>query len=129
MCFSLVISTLLVPAPYLPKYHTGYDVISITTTHFNSTLELGRLPMWYSAGTTFGCYPHEFQLGDTFRTNISAFSYSIFDVKASESTGGSPVQGGFLYANEDLSSCDVDQYEITVKPGDRLITSTASPLK
>ncbi|KAF7326956.1 PAN2-PAN3 deadenylation complex subunit PAN3 [Mycena venus] len=104
----------------------GYDVISITTTHFNSTPGLG-LSKWHSGSTAFGCSPHQFQLGDTFRTNISAFSYSIFDVKASDSdTGGSPIQGGFLYANQELNSCDVDQYEIIVKPGDRLITSTAS---
>ncbi|KAJ6448351.1 hypothetical protein C8R45DRAFT_1057401 [Mycena sanguinolenta] len=105
----------------------GYDVISITTTHFNSTPELG-LSKLHSGSTAFGCFPHQFQLGDTFRTNISAFSYSIFDVKTSNSdtTGGSPILGGFLYANQDLSSCDVDQYEITVKPGDRLITSSAS---
>ncbi|KAJ7279769.1 hypothetical protein C8J57DRAFT_1570839 [Mycena rebaudengoi] len=103
----------------------GYDVISITATHYNSTHE--GFPMWRSSGTVFGCNSHQFQLGDTFRTNISAFSYSIFDVQPSDSdTGGSPLQGGFLYANEDLSSCDVDRYEITVRPGDRLITSTAS---
>ncbi|KAJ7247541.1 hypothetical protein C8J57DRAFT_1475768 [Mycena rebaudengoi] len=58
---------------------TGYDVISITTTHFNSTPG-SRLPMWHLGRTKVDCYPHQFQLGDTFRTNISAFSYSIFDV-------------------------------------------------
>jgi hypothetical protein len=112
---------------YLSKFRTGYDVISITATHYNSTHE--GFPMWRSSGTVFGCNSHQFQLGDTFRTNISAFSYSIFDVQPSDSdTGGSPLQGGFLYANEDISSCDVDRYEITVRPGDRLITSTVSLL-
>jgi hypothetical protein len=34
------------------------------------------------------------------------------------------MEGEFLYSNEDLSTCDVQQYEISVKPGDRLITVT-----
>ncbi|KAJ7661776.1 hypothetical protein B0H14DRAFT_2658984 [Mycena olivaceomarginata] len=39
---------------------------------------------------------------------------------------GHHLKGRFLYANDDLKSCDVDQYEITVRPGDRLISATAS---
>ncbi|KAF8205170.1 hypothetical protein K438DRAFT_1757160 [Mycena galopus ATCC 62051] len=107
----------------------GYEVISITTPDFNSTHAAG-LQIWQSEGSSSGCNPHQFQLGDAFRTNISAFSYSIFDVESSESAAGvSPVAGGFLYSNEVISVCDVDQYEIAVKPGDRLITVTASPLQ
>ncbi|KAF8205171.1 hypothetical protein K438DRAFT_532743 [Mycena galopus ATCC 62051] len=104
----------------------GYEVISITTPDFNSTHAAG-LQIWQSEGSSSGCNPHQFQLGDAFRTNISAFSYSIFDVESSESAAGvSPIAGGFLYSNEVISVCDVDQYEIAVKPGDRLITVTAT---
>ncbi|KAJ7323941.1 hypothetical protein DFH08DRAFT_887191 [Mycena albidolilacea] len=104
----------------------GYDVISITTTHFNSAPGLGS-KIWRSGGGgTFGCAPYKFQLGDIFRTTISAFSYSIFDVQSGLDANGTPIEGEFLYANEDLSTCDVHQYEISVKPGDRLITATAS---
>ncbi|KAJ6578061.1 hypothetical protein B0H19DRAFT_1253346 [Mycena capillaripes] len=109
----------------------GYDVITITSTHFNSTPG-SDLSMWYTGGGTFGCFPHQFQLGDWFRTNISAFSYSIFDVTSSQSSqseaGGLPAATGFLYANQDLTACDVDQFEITVKPGDRLIMATVTIL-
>ncbi|KAF7344704.1 hypothetical protein MVEN_01630900 [Mycena venus] len=107
----------------------GYDVVTITSTNFNST-PVSDLPMWYTGSGTFGCFQHQFQLGDTFRTNISAFSYKIFDVGSSQpsqsETGGLPAGAGFLYAKQDLSACDVDQFEITVKPGDRLITATAT---
>jgi hypothetical protein len=127
MYFSLVRSSRLISVACLFKGNTGYDVISITTTHFNATNELA---IWHSGRTSFGCYPHQFQLGDTFRTNISAFSYSIFEVQVSDfDTGGSPIQGGFLYSNQQLEYCDVNQYEISVKPGDRLITSTVGILK
>jgi hypothetical protein len=89
--------------------------------------------MWYTGSRTFGCFPHQFQLGDTFRTNISAFSYSIFDVGSSQSSqseaGGLPAGAGFLYANQDLTACDVDEFEIIVKPGDRLIMATVNSLK
>ncbi|KAJ7278280.1 hypothetical protein C8J57DRAFT_1306374 [Mycena rebaudengoi] len=107
----------------------GYDVITITSTHFSST-PVSDLAMWYTGSRTFGCFPHQFQLGDTFRTNISAFSYSIFDVGSSQSSqseaGGLPAGAGFLYANQDLTACDVDQFEIIVKPGDRLIMATVT---
>ncbi|KAJ7770312.1 hypothetical protein DFH07DRAFT_880367 [Mycena maculata] len=101
----------------------GYDVVSITSTDFNLTS--GRRHSWYSDDVNFGCEPHQFQLGDSFRTNISAFSYSIFDVQPSTS-GASVMQGGFFYSSNDLSPCDVVQYEIVVMPGDRLITTSAS---
>ncbi|KAF8205178.1 hypothetical protein K438DRAFT_1818682, partial [Mycena galopus ATCC 62051] len=103
----------------------GYEVISVSTPDFNSTHAAG-LPLWQSESesSNSGCYPHQFQLGDTFRTNLSAFSYSIFDVESA--AGVSPVAGGFLYSNEVISVCDVDQYEIAVKPGDRLISVTAT---
>ncbi|KAF7342689.1 hypothetical protein MSAN_02026800 [Mycena sanguinolenta] len=103
----------------------GYDVVSVTTTNFTSA-EKSLLP--WAPGTTFGCEPHQFQLGDTFRTNISAFSYTIFDIELGNTSTSASLQGGFLYRNEDLSSCDVIQYEIEVKPGDRLITPSLLPL-
>ncbi|KAJ7507058.1 hypothetical protein B0H11DRAFT_1903053 [Mycena galericulata] len=103
----------------------GYDVVSITSTDFNSTLGRSLRHSWYSDDTNFGCEAHQFQLGDSFRTNISAFSYSIFDVQPSTS-GASAMQGGFFYSSNDLSSCDVVQYEIVVLPGERLITTSAS---
>ncbi|KAJ7507056.1 hypothetical protein B0H11DRAFT_1705968 [Mycena galericulata] len=95
----------------------GYDVVSITSTDFNSIS--GRRHSWYSDDANFGCESHQFQLGDSFRTNISAFSYSIFDVQPSTSGAG-------FYSRNDLSSCDVVQYEIVVMPGDRLITTSAT---
>ncbi|KAJ7734121.1 hypothetical protein B0H16DRAFT_1327757 [Mycena metata] len=107
----------------------GHDVITITSTHFNSA-PVSDLPMWYTGSQTFGCFSHQFQLGDQFRTNISAFSYRIFDMGSSESdqsgAGGLPAGAGFLYANQDLAACDVDHFEIMVSPGDRLITVTAT---
>ncbi|KAJ7622739.1 hypothetical protein DFH06DRAFT_1447251, partial [Mycena polygramma] len=104
----------------------GYNVISITANHLDFTPG-SRLPMWQwrSGSDQFGCRPYQFHLGDIFRTNISAFSYSIFDVK-SPASGNGPIHGGFLYANQELSSCDVEQYQISVKPGDRLIACSAS---
>ncbi|KAJ7739018.1 hypothetical protein B0H16DRAFT_68610 [Mycena metata] len=100
----------------------GYNVVSITTTNFHSPAGL-RLP-WDSSSP---CAPHEFRLGDTFRTNISAFSYSIFDVQLPDDIGGNPMpQGSFSYAENDLSQCDVTEYEITVRPGDRLITASTA---
>ncbi|KAJ7936076.1 hypothetical protein B0H13DRAFT_2304153 [Mycena leptocephala] len=106
----------------------GYDVVTITTTHFNSTRAWPwRLPWDMGSDSRSACEPHQFQLGDTFRTNISAFSYSIFDVQPSDVEAEvSDIQGGFFYANNALSPCDVVGYEILVKPGDRMITSTAS---
>ncbi|KAJ6484838.1 hypothetical protein C8R45DRAFT_829538, partial [Mycena sanguinolenta] len=68
----------------------------------------------------------QFQLGDTFRTNIFALLYSIFDVELGNTSTSASLQGGFLYKNEDLSSCDVVQYEIEVKPGDCLIIPSAA---
>ncbi|KAJ7628071.1 hypothetical protein B0H17DRAFT_556149 [Mycena rosella] len=104
----------------------GYDVVSITTTDSNFNSTKGAILPWTS-DANLGCQPHQFQLGDTFRTNVSVFSYSIFDVVPSTlDTEASAIQGGFFYANNDLSSCDVVQYEIVIKPGDRLVTSTAT---
>ncbi|KAJ7188755.1 hypothetical protein C8R46DRAFT_29319 [Mycena filopes] len=102
----------------------GYDVVSITTTNFNTSRGL-KLP-WEAKRSP--CEKHQLQLGDSFRTNISAFSYSIFDVQpdADATDTSVVVQGGFSYGDDDLSSCDVTQYEITVRPGDRLVTVTAS---
>ncbi|KAJ6481349.1 hypothetical protein DFH09DRAFT_1341289 [Mycena vulgaris] len=101
----------------------GYDVISITTNNPNTTH--GVVLPWPSQ-QDFGCAPHQFQLCDTFRTSISAFSYSIFDVLTNSDAGASAIHGAFLYANNNLSSCDVVQYEIDVKPGDRLVTASAT---
>lgn len=107
----------------------GYDVVSITTANFNSTQRQSWTVPWQSE-VNFACEPHQFQLGDSFRTNVSAFSYSIFEVQSSDASGGtSDIQGGFFYENNDLSSCDIVQYEIEVRPGDRLITSTVRLFK
>ncbi|KAJ7664108.1 hypothetical protein B0H17DRAFT_1256561, partial [Mycena rosella] len=124
--FLLVFGVLSVAAfSVINIFSVGYDVVSITTTNFNST-HGARMPWPWTSSPGSGCEPHQFQLGDTFRTNISAFSYSIFDVAPSNPhSGSSVIQGGFPYANNDISSCDVVAYEIVVKPGDRLITTTA----
>ncbi|KAF7336482.1 hypothetical protein MSAN_02302900 [Mycena sanguinolenta] len=120
LAFTLLSSVVLVT---INVFLVGYDVVSITTADFTSA-QKSLLP--WASSTTFGCQPHQFQLGDTFRTNISAFSYSIFDVELNDTGTSASLQGGFLYRNEDLSSCDVVQYEIEVKPGDRLITPSAA---
>ncbi|KAJ7764321.1 hypothetical protein B0H16DRAFT_1799816 [Mycena metata] len=41
-----------------------------------------------------------------------------------DSDGGG--DGSFSYAENDLSKCDVTEYEITARPGDRLITASAA---
>nr|GAT48164.1 predicted protein [Mycena chlorophos] len=100
----------------LNVFLTGYDVIAITSTDFNTSST--HKGFWISDDdTTFGCQPHQFQLGDSFRTNISAFSYSIFDVQSSSA---------FSYAENDLGACDVSQYEVVITPGDRLVSASAT---
>ncbi|KAJ7020883.1 hypothetical protein C8F04DRAFT_1315732, partial [Mycena alexandri] len=128
--FLLAFSTLSTAAfATINIFLAGYDVITITSTHFNSA-PVSDLPMWYTGSQTFGCFSHQFQLGDQFRTNISAFSYRIVDMGSSESdqsgASGLPAGAGLLYANQDLAACDVDHFEIMVSPGDRLITVTAT---
>ncbi|KAJ6564582.1 hypothetical protein B0H19DRAFT_1374850 [Mycena capillaripes] len=103
----------------------GYDVVSITTTDANfNTTKRGIFP-WSTDGTV-SCEPHQFQLGDTFRTNLSAFSYTIADVQPADFATPSAIQGGFSYSNNTLNNCDVVRYEIVVKPGDLSIAATAS---
>ncbi|KAJ7626858.1 hypothetical protein FB45DRAFT_749982 [Roridomyces roridus] len=106
----------------LNVFLVGYDIVTITSTNYNTTS--GRMGFWDTTNGHFGCQPHQFQLGDSFRTNISAFSYSVFDVMPS--TADSTRGGAFSYAANDLSSCDVSEYQIVVTPGDRLITTSAS---
>ncbi|KAJ6534297.1 hypothetical protein B0H19DRAFT_1272013 [Mycena capillaripes] len=107
----------------LNVFLAGYDVITISSTDFNNTV--GSKLSLHTTGTNFGCQPHQFQLGDTFRTNISAFSYSIFEVQPATSAL-SNLDGGFLYSNNVLSSCDVVQYQVVVLPGARQISTSAS---
>ncbi|KAJ6552473.1 hypothetical protein DFH09DRAFT_925147, partial [Mycena vulgaris] len=103
----------------LNVFLAGYDVITISSTDFNNTLSV------HTTGTSFGCQPHQFQLGDTFRTNISEFSYSIFEVQPATSAL-SNLDGGFLYSNNVLSSCAVVQYQVVVLPGARQSSTSAS---
>ncbi|KAJ6464773.1 hypothetical protein C8R47DRAFT_991824, partial [Mycena vitilis] len=104
----------------------GYDIISISANHLDF-LPGSRLPMpqWRLGRDQLGCLPYLFHLGDVFRTNISAFSYSIFDVN-SPASGNGPIYGEFPYTNQEMSSCDVEQYQVSVKPGDRLVACSAS---
>ncbi|KAJ7160610.1 hypothetical protein C8R43DRAFT_881412, partial [Mycena crocata] len=101
------------------------DVVSITTSDFNSTP--GVILPWDSPAD-FGCEEHLFQLGDSFRTNISAFSYEIFDVESPPGPSGPRAfQGSFRYANNSVL-CDITEYQIVVKPGDSDVTSSATIL-
>ncbi|KAJ6600261.1 hypothetical protein DFH09DRAFT_901460, partial [Mycena vulgaris] len=104
----------------LNVFLAGYDVITISSTDFN-------ILSVRTTGTSFGCQPHQFQLGDTFRTNISAFSYSIFEVQPATSAL-SNLDGGFLYSNNVLSSCDVVQYQVVVLPGARQISTSITTI-
>ncbi|KAJ7113807.1 hypothetical protein C8R44DRAFT_228732 [Mycena epipterygia] len=61
----------------------GYDVVTITTSNFNTTQTHSWTVPWESE-VNFACEPHQFQLGDSFRTNVSAFSYSISEVQSSD---------------------------------------------
>lgn len=98
-------------------------MITISSTDFNNTV--GSKRSVHTTGTSFGCQPHQFQLGDTFRTNISAFSYSIFEVQPATSAL-SNLDGGFLYSNNVLSSCDVVQHQVVVLPGARQISTSVN---
>ncbi|KAF7339001.1 hypothetical protein MVEN_01976300 [Mycena venus] len=103
----------------------GYDVVSITTDDHNFNTTKGGILPW-STDSNLGCEPHQFQLGDTFRTNLSTFSYTIADVQPADFAKPSAIQGGVFYSNNVLNDCDVVRYEIVVKPGDLSITATAS---
>lgn len=105
----------------------GYDVVSITTNDHNFNTTKGGILPW-STDSNLGCEPHQFQLGDTFRTNISAFSYTIADVQPADFATPSAIQGGVSYSNNVLNDCDVMRYEIVVKPGDLSIAATVSRL-
>ncbi|KAJ6499767.1 hypothetical protein DFH09DRAFT_945139, partial [Mycena vulgaris] len=107
----------------LNVFLAGYDVITISSTDFNNAV--GSKLSVHTTGTSFGCQPHQFQRGDTFRTNISVFSYSIFEVQPATSAL-SNLDGGFLYSNNVLSSCDVVRYQVVVLPGARQISTSAS---
>ncbi|KAJ7093585.1 hypothetical protein C8R44DRAFT_645906, partial [Mycena epipterygia] len=103
----------------------GYDVVSITKNDDSFNTTKGGIVPW-STDSNLGCEPHQFQLGDTFRTNQSAFSYTIADVQPAGFAKPSAIQGGVSYSNNVLNDCDVMRYEIVVKPGDLSIEATAS---
>jgi hypothetical protein len=103
----------------------GYDVVSVTTNDHNFNTTIGGILPWRT-DSNLGCEPHQFQLGDTFRTNISAFSYTIDYVQPADFATPSAVQGGVSYSNNVLNDCEVLRYETVVKPGDLSITATVS---
>ncbi|KIJ65782.1 hypothetical protein HYDPIDRAFT_151393 [Hydnomerulius pinastri MD-312] len=105
----------------------GYDVVSTVSSNFNASQVLPWTLSWENSNQ--GCQSHFFQLGDSFRTNTSAFTYTIYNVMAAPGqsvTLSSSAQGSFSYSNNTLGDCDVDAIEITVSPGDRSVTAQAS---
>ncbi|KAH7929542.1 hypothetical protein BV22DRAFT_1102355 [Leucogyrophana mollusca] len=100
----------------------GYDVVSVASSNFNESQQLSWTLSWEDSDQ--GCQSHLFQLGDTFRTNTSAFTYTIFNVVSKYPNGYS--QGSFLYSNNTLSECDVSMIELIVSPGDRSVTAQGS---
>ncbi|KAF8905705.1 hypothetical protein CPB85DRAFT_909723 [Mucidula mucida] len=103
----------------LNSYLVGYDVVSVNKADYNASDNLPWLASLQSKD--YSCQPHTFQLGDVFRTNVSAFSYDIYNIRTHEE-----ATTGFQYANSYLKSCDVTQTAIQVSPGDRAITVSAA---
>ncbi|EIW80410.1 hypothetical protein CONPUDRAFT_125167 [Coniophora puteana RWD-64-598 SS2] len=99
----------------------GYDVVTVISDNFNASYSASWTLSWDDQ--IQGCQTHIYQLGDSFRTNNSAFTYSIYNVMStSNSSGGSGnVQGSFSYANNSLANCDVTSIELNVLPGDRSV--------
>lgn len=113
---------------------------------------LSWLESW--KGKSDGCQTHQFQLGDTFRTNTSAvsnfiqrtthsiplstvhsqlmvllniflqFTYKITNIV----TQNKDVQGSFVYANNTLEDCDVTEVQTSVSLGDRQVEVVVSHL-
>ncbi|KAF8145048.1 hypothetical protein K438DRAFT_567080 [Mycena galopus ATCC 62051] len=125
-CHGLLAFGLLSTAAFaaVNVFLVGYDVVSITIPDRNFNTTNGGILPW-STGSNLACEPHQFQLGDTFRTNQSAFSYTIADVQPDNFTKPSTIIGGVSYSNIVLN-CDVVRYEVVIKPGDLYITATAS---
>ncbi|EIM86560.1 uncharacterized protein STEHIDRAFT_121476 [Stereum hirsutum FP-91666 SS1] len=98
----------------------GYDVVSTNSDNFNMTDALSWLESW--KGKSDGCQTHQFQLGDTFRTNTSAFTYKITNIV----TQNKDVQGSFVYANNTLEDCDVTEVQTSVSLGDRQVEVVAA---
>ncbi|KAH7929541.1 hypothetical protein BV22DRAFT_1080730 [Leucogyrophana mollusca] len=97
-----------------------YDLVSVASPSFNVSQQLSWMLSLQAPNPQ--CQPYAFQMGDTFGTNISAFTYSVFDVATSP---GQP-NGSFPYTGDALSGCDVSQIQLTVSPGDRQITAQGS---
>jgi len=93
---------------------------------FNTTQDLSWALSWKDQ--SHGCQSHIFQVGDSFRTNISAFTYSIDNVmlpsvSAKDSYG---AQGSFAYSSNSLAECDVTAIELVVLPGDRSVEANVA---
>ncbi|KAF9023284.1 hypothetical protein BDZ89DRAFT_1070028 [Hymenopellis radicata] len=86
----------------LNSYLVGYDVVSINKADYNASDNLPWLASLQSKD--YSCQAHTFQLGDVFRTNVSAFSYNVYNIRTDEE-----ATTGFQYANSYLDSCDVTQ--------------------
>lgn len=96
------------------SYPLGYDVVSINKDDYNASESLPWLANWRS---DYQCQKHTFKLGDLFRTNVSAFPYTVFNI-----INDSGMMSGFDYANNVLTTCDVIEQAIQVSPGDRSST-------
>ncbi|KAF9025872.1 hypothetical protein BDZ89DRAFT_988256 [Hymenopellis radicata] len=116
VAFSLASFTILTA---LNAYLVGYDVVAINKADYNASEELPWVSSWQSKDST--CQKHMFKTGDVFRTNISAFPYTIYNIR-----GNGGMSNGFEYANSHLGSCDVTQTAIQVSRGDRSITLSAA---
>lgn len=95
----------------------GYDIVNDVSAHFNPPDPSPFVWLRRQHGDNYGCQGQLFQLGDEFRTNNSVFKYSVDDIASS---GG--AKGSFLYSENSLADCDVSKMQVTVLPGDRMIT-------
>ncbi|EIN06283.1 hypothetical protein PUNSTDRAFT_137065 [Punctularia strigosozonata HHB-11173 SS5] len=99
----------------------GYDVVAISSRDFNVSQNLPWPASFHARD--YSCQPAHFQLGNAFRTNNSAFTYSIFNVYSGTSLD---TQGSFVYSNNLLSNCDVSEIQTNTLPAERSITITGS---
>ncbi|EIN06281.1 hypothetical protein PUNSTDRAFT_115580 [Punctularia strigosozonata HHB-11173 SS5] len=99
----------------------GYDVVAISSRDFNVSQNLPWPASFHARD--YSCQPAHFQLGNAFRTNHSAFTYSIFNVYSGAS---SDTQGSFVYSNNLLSDCDVSEIQTNTLPAERSITITGA---
>ncbi len=85
----------------------GYDVDTVTSNKPNMANDA---PWLASLQHQSSCEPHVFGIGDQFRTNTSAFAYTIFNVWDSK------LNTQFEYSDNDLSDCGCDVTDMTIQP-------------